>query len=62
LIEGSRYDAMQAGATLSYQVVESFQVGGSYYFLRTEDAAFGTPSESERNLASVFVTYTATWR
>jgi hypothetical protein len=37
-------------------------VGGSYYFLRTEDAAFGTPSESERNMASVFVTYTATWR
>jgi hypothetical protein len=61
LIDGSRYDAAQAGATLSYHVVESFVVGGSYHFLRTEMADFGAPSESSRNLASVFVTYSATW-
>lgn len=61
LIEGSRYDAAQAGATLSYHVVESFVVGGSYYFLRTEYTDFGATSESRRNLASVFVTYSATW-
>jgi len=62
LIEGSRYDAVQAGGTLSYQVVESFLVGTSFFVLKTEQADFGAPSETKRNLASVFVTYTATWR
>lgn len=62
LIEGSRYDAAQAGGTLSYKVVESFLVGTSFFVLRTEQTDFGALSETKRNLASVFVTYTATWR
>ncbi len=62
LIEGSRYDAVQAGGTLSYKVVESFLVGASFFALRTEQAGIGAPSETKRNLASLFVTYTATWR
>ena len=61
-IEGSRYDAVQAGGTLSYRVVESFQIGTSFYAVETEEQGFGALSETKRNLASVFVTYTATWR
>jgi len=62
LIEGSRYDAVQAGGTLTYRVVESFRIGTSFFVLKTEQTNFGVPSETKRNLASVFVTYTATWR
>ena len=62
LIEGSRYDAVQAGGTLSYRIVDSFQIGTSFFVLTTEQTDFGRPSETKRNLASVFVTYTATWR
>jgi hypothetical protein len=62
LIEDSRYDAVQAGGTLSYKVVESFVVGTSFFVLRTEQSAFFAPSETKRNLLSLFVTYTATWR
>ncbi len=62
LIEGSRYDAVQAGATLSYDIVRSFQIGASYFWLKTEQADPGVPLETERNLASVFVTYTKHWR
>jgi hypothetical protein len=62
LIEGSRYDAVQAGGTLTYRVVESFRIGTSFFVLKTEQTTFGVPSETKRNLASVFVTYTATWR
>jgi hypothetical protein len=61
-IEGSRYDAAQAGGALSYQVVESFRVGASLFVLRTESRDFGPPSDSTHNLASVFVTYTTSWR
>jgi len=62
LIEGSRYDAVQAGGTVSYKVVDSFLVGTSFFVLKTEQADFDVTSETKRNLASVFVTYTATWR
>jgi hypothetical protein len=62
LVEGSRYDAAQAGGTLSYRIVESFTVGTSFFVVRTEQAGLGTASETKRNLASVFVTYSATWR
>jgi hypothetical protein len=62
LIEASRYDALQAGVTLSYRVVESFVVGTSFFGLRTEQADPNRSLETRRNLASVFVTYTATWR
>jgi hypothetical protein len=62
LIEDSRYDAAQAGGTLSYKVVESFVVGTSFFVLRTEQSAFFAPSETKRNLLSLFVAYTATWR
>ncbi len=61
LIEGSRYDALQAGGTLSYNIVESFQIGTSFFVLKTEQVDRGVPTDTERNLASVFVTYTATW-
>lgn len=62
LIKGSRYDAVQAGGTLTYRVVESFQIGTSFFTLETEEVGFGATSDTKRNLASVFVTYTATWR
>ncbi len=62
LIEGSRYDAMQAGATLNYEIVESLSVGTSFFALKTEEARLTQPSETRRNLVSVFATYTATWR
>ncbi len=62
LIEGSRYDAVQVGGTLTYRIVPSFAVGGSYYLTRTEQTGLASASETERNLASIFVTYTATWR
>jgi hypothetical protein len=63
-IEGSRYDAWQWGGTLTYRIVESFHVGGSFFALETEQVGLGTLSLSDttRNLASVFVTYTARWR
>ncbi len=62
LIEGSRYDAVQVGGTLTYRIVGSFAVGGSFYVMETEQVGLASASETKRNVASVFVTYTATWR
>jgi hypothetical protein len=61
-IEGSRYDAVRAGATLGYAIVPSFRIGTSFFVLRTEAEDFRPPYETRRNLVSVFATYTATWR
>jgi hypothetical protein len=61
LIENSRFDAAQVGATLGYKIVESLSVGASYFALRTEDQRLTAASDTRRNLVSVFVTYTATW-
>jgi hypothetical protein len=61
-IEGSRYDAWQWGGTLTYRIVESFHVGGSFFALDTEQVGLTAFTDTTRNLASVFVTYTAHWR
>jgi hypothetical protein len=61
-IEGSRYDALQWGGTLTYRIVESFRVGGSFFALDTEQVGLTAFTDTTRNLASVFVTYTAHWR
>jgi hypothetical protein len=62
LVEGSRQDAMQAGATLSYRVTDHFTVGTSLYALRTDYASEGRSSDTDRKLVSAFVNYTTTWR
>jgi hypothetical protein len=62
LIEDSRYDAVQAGATLSYRIAESFQVGTSYSVLEQTDTSGTEISETRRQLWTVFASFTTHWR
>jgi hypothetical protein len=62
LIEGSRYDAVQGGGTLSWRPLDSLNVGTSLMVLAREQSDFGGESKSSFNLWSGFITYTARWR
>jgi hypothetical protein len=62
LIEESRQDAMQAGATLAFRLTERFTVGTSFFALRTDYATTVRSSETDRKLVSVFLNYTTSWR
>jgi hypothetical protein len=62
LLEGSHYDAAQAGTTVSYQIVEAFEVGASFFVLKTDQQDSRARFDTDRKVASVFVTYTARWR
>jgi hypothetical protein len=62
LIEGSGYDAVRFGGTVSWHVLESLNVGTSVVELRREQDIAGGISESSRRLWTVFITYTAHWR
>jgi hypothetical protein len=64
LFEGSRYDAVQAGGTITFDIVESFQVGTSFFLLETEQTnIIATENfETRRNLWTVFARYSTSWR
>jgi hypothetical protein len=64
LIVDSRYDAIQAGGALSFRIVESLQVGTSFYVLETEqsDVIPTEIVETRRKMWTASITYTTSWR
>jgi hypothetical protein len=62
LIEGSGYDAVRFGGTVSWHALEGLNVGTSLFELRREQDVSDGISETRRRLWTVFITYTAHWR
>jgi hypothetical protein len=62
LLEGSGYDVVQVGGTLTWRVLDSVSLGTSFFDLTREQMTSNRTSKSTRNLWTVFATYTVRWR
>jgi hypothetical protein len=62
LFEGSRYDAAQAGATLTWRMLESLIVGTSFQVLEHEQTDASGQSSGHFKMWSGYITYTSRWR
>jgi hypothetical protein len=61
LIENSGYDAFNAGAALTWKIVESLSAGTSFFVLDTRSTTASITSDTTRNLWTIFVAYTTRW-
>jgi hypothetical protein len=62
LLEGSGYDAIQAGGVLTWHVFDSLRLGTSFFEMTREQNVQDGISKTNRKIWTVFVTYTTRWR